>query len=276
MESLKEIIDKIGNFFTNYGFNIVAAILIFIIGYFFIKFLSKVLMKIVYATKLDNAIGGFIVALLKVLLWILLMFAIVSMLGLSGNSFLVALSSIALAIGMALKDSLSNIANGIVIIITKPFKKGDHIAVGSQEGIVKNIKILTTEIYTFDNKKIVLPNSSIVNNSLTNYTANPTRRADVIIGVAYDSDIKLVKKVLYNLLSEHALVLEVPSPSIIIKDFSDSSIDFQVRFWTKTDNYYSAINDVKELIIEKFRENNIEIPYNKLDVQIIENSGDKK
>ena len=276
MGSFKDIIIKIGDFFSNYGINIVAAILVFIIGYFLIKLLTKVLMKIVYTTKLDNAIGGFIVALLKVILWLLLVFAIVSILGLSDNSFLVAFSSVALAIGMALKDSLANIANGIIIIITKPFKKGDHISVGSCEGIVKNIKILTTEIYTFDNKKIVMPNSSIVNNALTNYTANPTRRADIVIGVSYDSDVKLVKRVLYGILVEHTLVLDIPKPAIIIKDFGDSSIDFQMKFWTKTDDYYSAINDIKEIIIEKFRESNIEIPYNKLDVQLIENGGERK
>ena len=137
------------------------------------------------------------------------------------------------------------------------------ISVGSCEGIVKNIKILTTEIYTFDNKKIVMPNSSIVNNALTNYTANPTRRADIVIGVSYDSDVKLVKRVLYGILVEHTLVLDIP-------------IDFQMKFWTKTDDYYSAINDIKEIIIEKFRESNIEIPYNKLDVQLIENGGERK
>ena len=127
MESFKELLEKIGNFFANYGLNILASIMIFIIGYLCIKLLCKLLLKIVYATKIDNAIGGFIVGLLKVVLWILLALAIVSMLGLSGNSFLVAFSSVAIAVGMALKDSLANIANGIVIIITKPFKKGDHI-----------------------------------------------------------------------------------------------------------------------------------------------------
>ena len=169
-----------------------------------------------------------------------------------------------------------NIVAAILVFIIKPFKKGDHISVGSCEGIVKNIKILTTEIYTFDNKKIVMPNSSIVNNALTNYTANPTRRADIVIGVSYDSDVKLVKRVLYGILVEHTLVLDIPKPAIIIKDFGDSSIDFQMKFWTKTDDYYSAINDIKEIIIEKFRESNIEIPYNKLDVQLIENGGERK
>lgn len=271
MESLKELLDKIGVFFSQYGVNIVAAILIFIIGYFIIKIISKVLMKIVYSTKIDNAIGGFVVGLLNVILWILLVLAIVSILGLSGNSFLVAFSSVALAVGMALKDSLANIANGIIIIMTKPFKKGDHISVEGSEGIVKSIKLLTTEIYTFDNKKIVLPNSTIINGSLTNYTANPTRRADLVIGVSYESDLKRVKQVLYSILQNHQLVLDVPKPSVVLKDFGDSSLDFQLKFWTKTDDYYAALNDIKELIVEEFRKNNIEIPYNKLDVQLYSN-----
>ncbi len=275
MESFKELSSKIANFFANNGLNILASILIFIIGFILIKLICKLLLKIVYATKIDNAIGGFIVGLLQVFLWLLLAFAIVSMLGLSGNSFLIAFSSVALAVGMALKDSLANIANGIVIIITKPFKKGDHIEIAGIEGIVRSVKILTTEIFTFDNKRIVLPNSAIVNGTLTNYTANPTRRVDIVIGVSYDSDIKLVKKVLTNLLDDHKLVLDVPSPTIILKAFSDSSLDFQLKFWVKTDDYYSALFDINEKIVEEFRKNNIEIPYNKLDVKLLNQKGDK-
>lgn len=275
MESFKELSSKIANFFANNGLNILASILIFIIGFILIKLICKLLLKIVYATKIDNAIGGFIVGLLQVFLWLLLAFAIVSMLGLSGNSFLIAISSVALAVGMALKDSLANIANGIVIIITKPFKKGDHIEIAGTEGIVRSVKILTTEIFTFDNKRIVLPNSAIVNGTLTNYTANPTRRVDIVIGVSYDSDIKLVKKVLTNLLDDHKLVLDVPSPTIILKAFSDSSLDFQLKFWVKTDDYYSALFDINEKIVEEFRKNNIEIPYNKLDVKLLNQKGDK-
>lgn len=273
MDSLNELLSKIRDFFANYGFNVLAALMILIIGYFFIKLLSKLMMRIIYATKIDNAIGGFVVGLIRVILSILLVLAIISMLGISGNSFLVVFSSVAIAVGMTLKDSLANIANGIVIIITKPFKKGDHIAVGGFEGIVKSIKILTTEIYTFDNKKIVIPNSTIVNSTLTNYTANSTRRADIVIGVSYESDIKQVKKILLDILNKHELVLDVPKYSVILKDFGDSSLDFQLKFWTKTADYYSAVNDIKEIIVEEFRNNNIEIPYNKLDVQILKNEG---
>lgn len=273
MDSLNELLSKIRDFFANYGFNVLAALMILIIGYFFIKLLSKLMMRIIYATKIDNAIGGFVVGLIRVILSILLVLAIISMLGISGNSFLVVFSSVAIAVGMTLKDSLANIANGIVIIITKPFKKGDHIAVDDFEGVVKSIKILTTEIYTFDNKKIVIPNSTIVNSTLTNYTANSTRRADIVIGVSYESDIKQVKKILLDILEKHELVLDVPKYSVILKDFGDSSLDFQLKFWTKTGDYYSAINDIKEIIIEEFRKNNIEIPYNKLDVQLVKNEG---
>lgn len=276
MESLNEIFSKISDFFKVYGFNILAAILIFIIGYFLIKLLCKGLMKIIYATKLDNAVGGFIVAVLRVVLWIILAFLIVSILGLSGNSFLVAFSSVALAVGMALKDSIANIANGIIIIMTKPFKKGDHISVGGVEGIVKTIKVLTTEIYTFDNKKVIIPNATIVNNSLTNYTANPTRRIDLIIGVSYESDVALVKKVLYGILAKNEMVLDVPKPIVLLKEFNASSIDFQIKYWTKTENYYTVLGVINEQILAEFRENNIEIPYTKVDVQIKEIAGDKK
>lgn len=276
MDSINEILDKISLFFKSYGLNIVSAILIFIIGYFLIKLLCKGIMKIIYVTKIDNAVGGFIVAIFKVILWVILAFFIVSILGISGNSFLVAFSSVALAIGMALKDSISNIANGIIIIMTKPFKKGDHISVSGVEGIVKTIKVLTTEVYTFDNKKVIIPNATIVNSALINYTANPTRRIDVIIGVSYESDVQLVKEVIYGILVKNEMVLDVPKPIVLLKEFNASSIDFQIKYWTKTDNYYTVIGVINEQILEEFRANNIEIPYTKVDVQIKEIAGERK
>lgn len=266
-EYINDVFGKFGSFFNSNGFNILAGIFILIIGYFIIKLVSKGLMRIVYATKIDNAVGGFFVSLFKVFLWIILLFIVASLFGITGNSFLVAFSSVALAVGLALKDSLANIANGIVIIMTKPFKKGDHVSVNGIEGVIKNIKILTVELFTFDNKKIIVPNSTIVSSSVINYTANPTRRLDFTFSVSYDSDMKFVKKVIYDTIMAYNGALKIPAPTIYMKEQSASSVDFAVRVWVNTTDYFSATGAINEIMFEAFKTNNIEIPYQQIDLR---------
>lgn len=277
MEGFNELFGKIGDFFVNNWFNIVGAGALFIIGGILITLLSKLLMKIIYSTKIDNASGGFFVALIKVILWFFLIFACASILGIEGNSFLVAFSSVALAIGLALKDSLANIANGILIVINKPFKKGDYIVVSSVEGVVRKISILNTELTTADNKRVIVPNSTIYNNNLINYSANPTRRLDMVFSVSYDSDIKKVKQVLYEAISNYEYTLSTPAPFIYLDTQSASSLDFKVRFWVENSEYWNAYFGLNELVFEALKANDIEIPYNKLDVNLFKAmEGNKK
>lgn len=265
-EYFKEFGKSFVSFFSNNGFNILAVIAILIIGYYLISLLSKLFLRIVYATKIDNAVGGFFVAVIKIALWILLFLICANILGIEGNSLLVAFSSIALAIGLALKDSLSNIANGLIIIFTKPFKKGDHIAVNGVEGKINKISIITTELYTFDNKKIVIPNSSIVANNVINYTASPTRRLDLTYRVSYSSDIFKVRKVLNDVIENTPAILKIPAPAIVFKAHSASSLDFEIKVWVNTKDYWTSIDVLNQSVFLAFKENKIEIPFNQIDV----------
>lgn len=275
--SFNDLIKNISNFFVNYWVNIVVCLGILIIGGILIKLLAKLLMKIIYGTKIDNASGSFVVALLKIVLWIVLIFACARVLGIEGNSFLVAFSSVALAIGLALKDSLGNIANGIVIVAIKPFKKGDHVMIGSTEGIIKKISILTTELKTFDNKRIVIPNNQVVNGSITNFTANPTRRIDFVYSVSYSSDMKKVKEALFKAANDYQYTLKTQPIRVFMLAHSSSSVDFKVMFWVNVEDYWTAYFDFTEIVWNAFAENGIEIPFNQLDVHIkdVNNTNDK-
>ncbi|MBQ3254036.1 MAG: mechanosensitive ion channel [Acholeplasmatales bacterium] len=276
MGGFNDLFKQIADFFVDYWFNIVAALSVLVIGGILISLLAKLIMKIIYATKFDNASGGFFVAILKVVLWVLLMFSCASILGIDGNSFLVAFSSVALAVGLALKDSLANIANGIVIIVNKPFKKGDYVSIGSTEGTIKKITILTTELTTGDNKRIVVPNSTVSTSTVINYSSNPTRRLEMIYSVSYDSDMKKVKEILYNVVANYEYTLKTPAPFIFMSAHSASSVDFKVRIWVDNIDYWNAYFGLNEKVFEAFKANNIEIPYNKLDVNIIETASNKE
>ena len=268
MPEFNNFMKKFTDFISNYWINIVSAIVVLVIGGILIKLLTKLLMKIIYGTKIDNASGSFVVALLRIVLWIVLFFICARILGISGNSFLVAFSSVALAIGLALKDSLSNIANGIVLVFVKPFKKGDHVQIGSVEGVIKKISILTTELKTFDNKRIVLPNSQVVGGSIVNFTANPTRRIEFVYSVSYNSDMKKVKETLYKAASEYQHTLKTQVIRVFMSAHSSSSVDFKVMFWVNVEDYWTAYFDFNEVVWNAFAESNIEIPYNQLDVHI--------
>lgn len=268
MPEFNNFMKNFTDFISNYWINIVIVLAVLIIGGILIKLLSKLLMKIIYGTKIDNASGSFVVALLRIVLWVILFFVCARILGIEGNSFLVAFSSVALAIGLALKDSLANIANGIVIVCVKPFKKGDHVQIGDVEGIIKKISILTTELKTFDNKRIVMPNSQVTSGSIVNFTANPTRRIDFTYSVSYNSDMKKVKEVLFKAVSDYQYTLKTQTIRVYMSAHSASSVDFKVVFWVNVEDYWTTYFDFNEVVWNAFLENKIEIPYNQLDVHI--------
>lgn len=274
MEYFKDLISKIGLFFTNNGLSIIASILVLIIGIFLVHYFCKLLLRIIYATKIDNAVGSFIVTLLKIILYVVIIFSCASILGISGNNFLVALSSVALAVALALKDSLSNLANGIIIIATKPFKKGDHVQIGSVEGNIRNIKLFTTEIYSVDNKKIIIPNSNVVSTAIINFTANPTRRLDLTFSISYNSDLDKVKEVMLRTINEESLVLKTPEATILFLAMADSSINLQAKMWVNTENYWKVYDRMNLAMFKAFQKENIEIPFNQLDVNL-RNTGGK-
>lgn len=268
-ERLIEAWQNFKNFFNNFGWRFVLILCIIIISYCLIRFIVFIMKKILYKTKIDNAVIAFISALVNLILWILVILLIASLLEISMSSIVVALSSVALAVGLALKESLANLANGILIIVNKPFKRGDYVEVQNITGKIYNIKLLTTEIMTVDNKKITVPNSYIINNPVINSNAAPTRRMDKIYSVHYDSDMSKVENVLLNTLYEDKRILQYPTPSVFISNHNTSSIDYTVRFWVNTVDYWDVSNSLSKIVFDKFKENDITIPYNQLDIHMI-------
>lgn len=260
--------ETVMNFFKNEGWDIVLVLSILVIAFIGIKIVSSILTKILYKTKVDGSAIAFYVAVLKVVLWILTIFAIANVLSISTSSLVVALSSVALAIALALKDSLANLANGILIIYNKSFRRGDHIEVDGVEGVIKNIKLFTTELLTFDNRRVILPNSKVINGTIINNTAMSTRRITFVYNVAYESDMHLVEKVLKETFESNELVNDNPAVSVYMSKHGESSVEFTVKCWVYTEDYWTVYNAMPQIVFDKFAENGISIPYNQLDVTL--------
>ncbi len=260
--------DSVIKFLTNEGWDIVLVISIIIIAFIGIKFAAFLVSKILYKSRVDGSAVAFYIAILKVVLWILAIFAIANVLNISTSSLVVGLSSVALAIALALKDSLANLANGILIIYNKPFRRGDHIEIEEYDGIIKNIKLLTTELVTADNRRVVLPNSKVINGVIVNNTAMATRRISLKYTVAYESDMDLVEKVLKEAFESNPLVNNTPAVSVNMSGQGESSVEYTVKCWVDTDDYWTVYNGMNRVVFDKFAENGISIPFNQLDVHI--------
>lgn len=263
-ESIKE---AVLNFLKTGGVSILKAVLLLIAGLIVIRIIVWIFKKIFSKTKLDKITQGFIISVLKTVLWVVLGIAILQQLGVAVTGIVAVLSSCGLAVGLALQGSLSNVANGMIIIANKPFVEGDFVNIDGYEGTVKSIKILTTTIVTPDNKTIVLPNSSAVNGAVTNYTGRHTRRVDFNFGVAYESDVDLVKKIILDVINSNGLVFQDPKPFCALKTLDSSSINFFANCWCDSEDYWTVYYYVVDKVFNEFKKNNIAIPYNQIEIR---------
>lgn len=265
---MEKIWNDIVQFFNTSGWKIAVGLCILIVGGIIIHYLCKGLARLLYKTPIDNAVISFIVSLVKIIVWIALIFMCAGIMELSTSSLLVCLSSIALAVGLALKDSFANLTNGVFIIYNKPFKRGDYIAIDGVEGKVQNIKLLSTELITFDNRKLVVPNSKFTNETIVNYSALPTRRIEQVFSVAYGEDMNLVEKTLKTVIQNHRCVLTYPEVIVYITKHNASSVDFMVKAWTNTEDYWTVYNELPKIVYNAFEKSGISIPFNQLDVHV--------
>lgn len=216
--------------------------------------------------KVDPLLKSFIISFINVLIYISFFVLIIGGIGVRATSLVTILGTAGLAVGLALQGSLSNLAGGVLILFFKPFSKGDYIITSSGSGTVESIYILYTIISTVENFRITIPNSELANSAVTNVSRSPERMIDTMISVSYDSDIDLVKETLTAIVTEHKNILKEKGYVIRLKKQNSSSLDFVLRAWVKKEDYWSTFYDLMETIVIKFREKNIEIPYNKLDV----------
>jgi small conductance mechanosensitive channel len=246
---------------SDYGLKIVGAIAIWIIGSFIIKKLIKVMRKAMSNSNYDESLQKFLLNLGTWVLKILLIITILGALGVETTSFAAILAAAGLAIGLALQGSLGNFAGGVLLMIFKPIKIGDLIEAQGELGVVKEIEIFTTKLTGLSNREIIIPNGALSNGNIINFSTEGTRRVDLIFGVGYDSDIKKTKEVLMNVLTSHPKVLKEPAPTVNVSELADSSINFVVRPWSNSEDYWAVYFGITEDVKEALDAAGIEIPY---------------
>lgn len=246
---------------TEYGLKIMGAIVIWIVGAWIIKKILKASRKIMTKSNYDESLQKFLINLLNWSLKILLIITLLGTLGVPTTSFAAVIAAAGLAIGLALQGSLGNFAGGVLIMIFKPFKIGDLIEAQGEIGSVKQIEIFTTKLIGLSNKEIIIPNGALSNGNIINYTTEGTRRVDLVFGVGYDSDIKRTKEVLMTVLKQNPKILETPEPTVNVLELADSSINFAVRPWCNSEDYWGVYFEVTENVKEALDAASIEIPY---------------
>ena len=266
---MEQLLNKLIEWGSTFGIKLIAAIAIFIIGRIIAKGIRKLIVKVMDKRKVDKTISSFISSLTFSALLVFVILAALSQLGIQTTSFMAIIGAAGLAIGLALQGSLSNFASGFLIILFKPFKVGDYVDAGGVSGIISKISVFTTEINSLDNKKIIVPNSQIMNGTIINYTAEKTRRVDLVFGVGYNSDLKKVKDILLGIIEKHELIQKNPESFVRMGKMNDSSLDFTVRVWTKTEDYWTVYFDLTEQVKIEFDKNGINIPFPQMDVHLI-------
>jgi small conductance mechanosensitive channel len=246
---------------VDYGVKVIAALAILIIGLFVIKMIVRISRKIMRKRGVDDTLQKFLGDLLGWTLKILLFVIVASQLGIETTSFAAIIGAAGLAIGLALQGSLSNFAGGVLIMIFKPYRIGDLIEAQGVLGVVKEIQIFTTHLNTPDNKLAIVPNGSLSNGNIINYTTEGRIRIDHVIGVSYDADIKQTKDVLMKILTSHPKVLKEPAPTVNVAELADSSVNFATRPWAKPEDYWDVYFDVLEQAKIELDAAGIEIPY---------------
>lgn len=265
---MEKFLEKLVDGCIDISAKLLLAVVILAIGSKIIKIVENNLRKENKLKHLEASVKGFLISFISITSKIVLFIAILHILGVPTASIITVFGSCAVAIGLALQGGLSNIAGSLMILIFKPFKVGDYIEVSGKEGTVKSITMFYTTITTFDNKLIQLPNGSLSNSNITNYTANKKRRVDIDISVSYSSDIDKVKKVINELISKNELVLQEENNYVKLSKHDDSALVFAVRVWTKTENYWDLYFDLMESIKKTLDKNKIEIPFPQMDVHI--------
>ncbi|MGL4828750.1 MAG: small-conductance mechanosensitive channel MscS [Vibrio sp.] len=251
-----------------YGVNIISAVLILFIGNIIVKAVAGSVAKVLKKKDMDKAVVEFVHGLVRYLLFVIVLIAALGRVGVETASVVAVIGAAGLAIGLALQGSLSNFAAGVLIVAFRPFKSGDYVEIGGVAGSVDAIQIFQTVLKTPDNKMVVVPNSSVIGGAITNYSRHETRRVDMVIGVSYKSDLQKTKRVLRETLEKDPRILKDPDMTIGVLTLADSSINFVVRPWCKTADYWAVYFDSMQAIKEALDANGIEIPFPQMDVHL--------
>lgn len=268
MDAVLNWVNENSDLILHYSLQGVIALIIFFVGLKLAKLGAKLTEKAFTKRKVDKAVGSFVANIAYAIVFAATLLMALSQVGIETTSFIAILGAAGLAVGLALQGSLSNFASGVLIIILRPFKSGDYIEAGGKAGSVQKIEIFSTELRTPDNKVIIMPNSSIMSGAIVNYSREKTRRVDLVIGVGYDADLKQAKAVLKSVLDKESRLLKEPAYNVAVSELADSSVNFIVRPWVKTEDYWPVYWDLLEEIKIALDDADITIPFPQMDVHL--------
>ena len=263
---------KISEYLATYGLSVLAAIVIFVVGRWLAKLISKLVGKGMAKAKVEETLANFAENLCYAALFVFVVIAALKKLGIDTTSFIALIGAAGLAVGLALQGSLANFASGVLMLIFKPFKVGDFIEAAGAKGTVKEIQIFNTILAAPDNVQVIIPNAQVTGGNIKNYTVNGTRRVDLVVGVSYEDDLKKAKLIIEQVLENDVKVLKDPAPTVAVYELGDSSVNFVVRPWVNAADYWDVYFDITTKVKISLDENGISIPYPQRDVHMIENS----
>ena len=263
-----DIQEIISNYVIPWGINIILALAVFVIGRWLASMIVRGVKRLMKKANMDKALIGFLSSILNAVLLVVVVIAALEQLGVNTTSVLAVFAAAGLAVGLALKDSLSNFSAGVMLIIFKPFKVGDFVEAAGISGVVEVIRIFNTQLRTGDNREIIVPNAQIYGGIITNFSAREQRRIDMVIGIGYEDDIRIAKQILEEILQAEERVLKEPAPVILVSELGESSIDLAVRPWVNSADYWNVRSDLLETIKREFDAKGISIPYPQRDIHM--------
>jgi len=267
---VENFLDRLPEYLLTYGMRLVAALLIFFVGKWVARLVSRLIERFALRAEVDKTLASFLRTLAYALLLAFVIIAAVDKIGVKTTSFVAIIGAAGLAVGFALQGSLSNFAAGVILIVFKPFKVGQFIDAGGAKGTVQEIQIFSTVLSGPDNRRIVIPNSKITADKITNFSGIDKRRIDMVFGISYDDDIKKAKDILERIVSSYSRVLKDPAPAIAVAELADSSVNILCRPWVKPSDYGSVRSDMLEKCKVELEKNGISIPFPQTDVHVYE------
>lgn len=260
-EELKRAITKLYELGAEWGLKVIGAFVILFIGLLVANLLTKFINSALKKAKIDETLIGFLSGVISVILKVFVWLMFLSNLGVQTTSFIAVIGSVGLAVGLALQGSLANMGAGVLLIILRPFKVGDFVTCAGHSGTLKEIGMIYAVVITTDNKKIIIPNSKITADSIINFSAMDTRRAEFVFGVSYNDDLKKAKEILIELVNSDERVIKDPAPTVVVSSLGDSSVNFTVRAWLKSSDFWAFTFAMNERVKLAFDEQGITIPY---------------
>ena len=267
--TLQSLVVSLGKMVVDFGMKLLAVIAIWIIGFWAVKKFVAYVSRAMQRHNVEPSVASFTTSFLSITLKVLIVVVILTTLGVQMTSIVAVLGAASLAVGMALSGTLQNVAGGMVILIFKPFRVGDAIVTSDGKiGIVKKIMIFTTELHTFDNQVLFLPNGALSNGTITNLSQGKKRRTDLVVGISYGDDTEQARKVALKILAKDKRVLKDPEPIVFVSSLDDSAVTLTVRYWTKFEDLYPAQADILETIYKEFPKNKLNFPFPQMDVHV--------